>query len=84
MRYLSFQTLPAELLETVLSDIASAVMDAPIDLGGFTRRGFKSDRRTRRLRAGSVEVVDGNLVTGQNQNSGAETAHRMLELLADR
>lgn len=28
-------------------------------------------------------VVDGNLVTGQNQNSGAETAHRMLELLAD-
>ncbi len=27
-------------------------------------------------------VVDGNLVTGQNQNSGAETAHRMLELLA--
>ena len=29
-------------------------------------------------------VVDGNLVTGQNQNSGAETAHRMLELLAAR
>lgn len=28
-------------------------------------------------------VVDGNLVTGQNQNSGGETAHRMLELLAD-
>lgn len=27
-------------------------------------------------------VVDGNLVTGQNQNSGAETAHRMMELLA--
>jgi len=27
-------------------------------------------------------VVDGNLVTGQNQNSGGETAHRMLELLA--
>jgi putative intracellular protease/amidase len=27
-------------------------------------------------------VVDGNLVTGQNQNSGAETARRMMELLA--
>jgi len=26
--------------------------------------------------------VEGNLVTGQNQNSGAEAAHRMLELLA--
>ncbi len=26
-------------------------------------------------------VVDGNLVTGQNQNSGAETAHRMMELV---
>lgn len=29
-------------------------------------------------------VVDGNLVTGQNQNSGYETAHRILELLAER
>lgn len=29
-------------------------------------------------------VVDGNLVTGQNQNSGSETAHRILELLAAR
>ena len=29
-------------------------------------------------------VVDGNLVTGQNQNSGAETAHRMMEILAKR
>lgn len=29
-------------------------------------------------------VVDGTLVTGQNQNSGAETAHRMLEVLANR
>lgn len=26
-------------------------------------------------------VVDGNLVTGQNQNSGYETSHRVLELL---
>lgn len=29
-------------------------------------------------------VVDGNLVTGQNQNSGYETSHRILELLAMR
>jgi putative intracellular protease/amidase len=29
-------------------------------------------------------VVDGNLVTGQNQNSGYETSHRILELLAAR
>jgi len=28
-------------------------------------------------------VVDGNLVTGQNQNSGYETAHRVLEVLAN-
>jgi putative intracellular protease/amidase len=27
-------------------------------------------------------VVDGNLVTGQNQNSGAETSHRMLDIVA--
>jgi putative intracellular protease/amidase len=27
-------------------------------------------------------TVDGNLVTGQNQNSGAETSHRILEILA--
>ncbi|MEL7217875.1 MAG: type 1 glutamine amidotransferase domain-containing protein [Pseudomonadota bacterium] len=26
-------------------------------------------------------VVDGRVVTGQNQNSGAETAHRMMEVL---
>lgn len=29
-------------------------------------------------------VVDGNLITGQNQNSGAETAHRMMEAVARR
>jgi putative intracellular protease/amidase len=28
-------------------------------------------------------VVDGNIVTGQNQNSGYETAHRVLEILAE-
>jgi putative intracellular protease/amidase len=27
-------------------------------------------------------VVDGNLVTGQNQNSSAETIHRILEILS--
>ena len=27
-------------------------------------------------------VADGNIVTGQNQNSGYETAHRVLEILA--
>ncbi len=27
-------------------------------------------------------IVDGNIVTGQNQNSGYETSHRILELLA--
>ena len=26
--------------------------------------------------------IDGNLVTGQNQNSGYETSHRILEKLA--
>jgi putative intracellular protease/amidase len=30
----------------------------------------------------NLVVVDGNLVTGQNQNSGAETAWRMMDLLA--
>ena len=28
-------------------------------------------------------VVDGNIVTGQNQNSGYETSHRILEILAE-
>lgn len=32
----------------------------------------------------ALTVVDGNLVTGQNQNSSYETAHRILELLAER
>jgi len=27
-------------------------------------------------------VVDGNIVTGQNQNSGGETSHRILEIIA--
>lgn len=29
-------------------------------------------------------VVDGNIVTGQNQNSGYETSHRIMEILANR
>lgn len=28
-------------------------------------------------------VVDGNIITGQNQNSGYETSHRILEAVAD-
>jgi putative intracellular protease/amidase len=31
----------------------------------------------------TLTVTDGNLVTGQNQNSGSETAQRMMELLAN-
>jgi len=27
-------------------------------------------------------TIDGNLITGQNQNSGYETAHRILEKMA--
>ena len=41
---------------------------------------FESDTRFRDMLASRV-VVDGRLVTGQNQNSGAETAHRMMEVL---
>ena len=41
---------------------------------------FESATRFRDLFANHV-VVDGRLVTGQNQNSGAETAHRMMEIL---
>jgi putative intracellular protease/amidase len=29
-------------------------------------------------------VVDGTLITGQNQNSGAQTAHQILALLAQK
>ena len=29
-------------------------------------------------------VVDGNLVTGQNQNSGYETSHRIMEILENK
>ncbi|MDE0420606.1 MAG: type 1 glutamine amidotransferase domain-containing protein [Gammaproteobacteria bacterium] len=41
---------------------------------------FEGESRFRDLFANHV-VVDGRLVTGQNQNSGAETAHRMMETL---
>ena len=41
---------------------------------------FESATRFRDMFASHV-VVDGRLVTGQNQNSGAETAHRMMEVL---
>lgn len=41
---------------------------------------FEGESRFRGMFANHV-VVDGRLVTGQNQNSGAETAHRMMEAL---
>ena len=41
---------------------------------------FESATRFRDMFASHV-VADGRLVTGQNQNSGAETAHRMMEVL---
>ncbi len=41
---------------------------------------FESQTAFRDFFANHV-VVDGNLVTGQNQNSGAETAQRMMQLL---
>jgi putative intracellular protease/amidase len=44
---------------------------------------FEAETRWRDVFA-THTVVDGNLVTGQNQNSGYETAHRILELLAER
>lgn len=44
---------------------------------------FEGETRWRDFFATHV-VVDGNLVTGQNQNSGYETAHRILDLLAER
>lgn len=44
---------------------------------------FKAETRWRDFFA-THTVVDGNLVTGQNQNSSYETAHRILERLAER
>lgn len=41
---------------------------------------FESKTKFRDFFANHV-VVDGRLVTGQNQNSGAETAHRMMEVV---
>jgi putative intracellular protease/amidase len=41
---------------------------------------FEADTAFRDFFANHV-VVDGRLVTGQNQNSGAETAHRMMDVL---
>lgn len=44
---------------------------------------FEAETRWRDFFA-THTVVDGSLVTGQNQNSGYETSHRILELLAER
>ena len=43
---------------------------------------FEAETRWRDFFA-THTVVDGNLVTGQNQNSGYETAHRILERLKE-
>ena len=48
-----------------------------------TNAAFEAETRWRDFFA-THTVVDGNLVTGQNQNSGYETAHRILDLLAER
>ena len=48
-----------------------------------TNAAFEAETRWRDFFA-THTVVDGNLVTGQNQNSGYETAHRVLDLLAER
>jgi putative intracellular protease/amidase len=48
-----------------------------------TNAVFEADTRWRDFFA-THTVVDGNLVTGQNQNSGYETAHRILDLIAER
>jgi putative intracellular protease/amidase len=44
---------------------------------------FESSTAFRDMFANHV-VVDGNLVTGQNQNAGAETAQKMMALLEER
>jgi putative intracellular protease/amidase len=43
---------------------------------------FEAESRFRDMFASRV-VVDGRIVTGQNQNSAAETAHKMMEALLD-
>ncbi len=41
---------------------------------------FESKTATIEMLAAHI-VVDGNIVTGQNQNSGYETSHRILEII---
>jgi len=48
-----------------------------------TNAVFEAETRWRDFFA-TYTVVDGNLVTGQNQNSSYETARRILDLLAER
>lgn len=43
---------------------------------------FESETAMIEMLASHV-VVDGNIITGQNQNSGSETSHRILEALAN-
>jgi putative intracellular protease/amidase len=41
---------------------------------------FESETAFRDIFANHV-VVDGNMITGQNQNAGAEVAQRMMEII---
>lgn len=49
------------------------------------KAGAKFELQTAPIEMLATHVaVDGNIVTGQNQNSGYETSHRILALLADK
>ena len=49
------------------------------------KAGAKFELQTATIEMLATHVaVDGNIVTGQNQNSGYETSHRILALLADK
>jgi len=48
-----------------------------------TNAGFEAGARRQNYFATDV-VVDGNVVTGRNEGRGRKTAHRILELLAER
>ena len=43
---------------------------------------YESDTAFRDMFA-NLTIVDGRIVTGQNQNSGAETAQKMMALLGE-
>ena len=51
---LRFARFPVELLTPVLSDIASALLDRPVELGEFPSQSFRGERRTRILESDGV------------------------------